>query len=103
MLAFLNRTDRYVDGSTVVVVQHDNEKTFLAKHFQNVAIYSGVVSFTTSPYEHQQNGRIERFNQTIQRMVTTAMHDSNAPESVVAYCIMHCVHVYDVVPVEALE
>ena len=72
-------------------MQHDNEKSFLSKHFQNVAIYSGVVSFTTAPYEHQQNGKIERFNQTIQRMVTTAMHDSNAPEDVVVYCIMHCV------------
>ena len=62
-----------------------------------------VVQFATVPYEHQQNGLVERFNQTLQRMVVVCMHDSNLPMKYVVYCIEFCVFVYNRVPVEKLD
>ena len=104
LLQYLNSTEEFVDAgeSTCVKLVHDMAKEFLAKSFKKVAVYSQTVTFTSSPYMHQHNPHVERFNQTIQRMVTVAMHDSNAPEIVIPHCIEHCLMVYDVVPVKRL-
>ena len=104
LLWFLNITDPYVPGGVSKVrVKHDRAREFLAKHFATVAMYSGVVQFPLVPYEHEMNGLVERFNQTLQRMVVVVMHDSNMPMKFVVYAIEFCVHVYNRVPVQALE
>ena len=80
LLWFLNKTEMFVEnGKTLVRLKHDRAREFLAKFFKKVAIYSEVVQFATVPYEHEMNGLVERFNQTLQRMVAVVMHDSNMP------------------------
>lgn len=102
LLWFLNQTEAYVTGSTLVRLVHDRAKEFMARYFKNVAVYSMVVTFALVPYEHQQNAIVERFNQTLQRMVTAVLHDANFPEKYIIYVIEFCNFVYNVVPVEAL-
>lgn len=85
-----------------VRLKHDRAREFLANHFKSVAIYSEVVQFATVPYEHEQNGLVERFNQSLQRMVVVCMHDSNLPMKYVIYCVEFCLAVYNCIPVEGL-
>ena len=104
LLKYLNATEQYVSsGATLVRLKHDRAKEFLSEKFKSVCVYSLVVSFATVPYNHPQNSEIERFNQTIQRMVTTVMHDSNLPEMCTVYIIDLCVTVYNFVPVRSLN
>ena len=74
----------------------------MAKLFTGAALYSGIVQFFTAPYVHPQNGIVERFNQTLQRMVIVILHDSNIPSKYVIYAIEFSSAVYNMVPVESL-
>ena len=103
LLHFLNWTDPYTDGHTTVYCQMDRAAEHMSKEMKRVAIYSNVVTVLTAPYEHEQQGKVERFNQTIQRMVITVRHDSNIPDFLVVYAIDFCVYVYNRVPVESLD
>ena len=103
LLWYLNKTDPYAEGVSVMYCQHDNATEFVSARMKDVTLYSGVVQVTTTPYEHEQNGKVERLNQTLQRMVTFCRHDSNCPDFVIPYAIEFAVFVYNVVPVESLE
>ena len=103
LLWFLNLTEMYVNsGKTLVRLKHDRAREFLSRHFSKVAVYSEVVQFALVPYEHEMNGLVERLNQTLQRMVTVVMHDSNMPMKYVVYAVDFCLRVYNSVPVQAL-
>ena len=88
---------------TSVICKHDAAREFLSKKMKAVEIYSKVIDFPLVPYEHEMAGKVERFNQTLQRMVTVAMHDSNMPMKYAPYCIEYCIMIYNVVPVESLN
>ena len=104
LLWFLNKTEMYVTSAiTAMRLKHDRAREYLAKYFGNVAVYSAVVQFPLVPYEHEMNGLVERFNQTLQRMVVVSMHDSNMPMTYAPYCVDFCFHVYNVVPVQGLD
>jgi len=103
VLQYLNHTEEWCTGDTTMRCCHDRAKEYMAKRMANVAIYSKVVQFAAVPYLHQQMGKIERFNQTIQRMVIVVMHDSNLPMVYVVYVIEFCVCVYNMVPVRSLD
>jgi hypothetical protein len=104
LLDYLNKTEMYVASGrkSSVRLRHDAAREFFAKFFRTVAVYSMVVLFPLVPYEHQMNGLVERFNQTLQRMVTVVMHDSNLPMRYVIYVVEYCIYVYNRVPVEGL-
>uniref|UniRef100_A0A7S2E0K0 Integrase catalytic domain-containing protein n=1 Tax=Haptolina brevifila TaxID=156173 RepID=A0A7S2E0K0_9EUKA len=103
VMQYLNSTEEYVQGSTVMRMQHDRAKEYLSNRMKGVTVYSQVVQYATVPYQHTQQAKIERFNQTIQRMVIVSMHDSNLPMVYVVYVIEFCVRVYNLVPVRSLE
>ena len=100
-LWYLNHTDKYSRGQTIFYVQHDRACEFLSSEFEKSALYSGIVQFLTAPYVHQQNGLVERYNQTLQRMVIVIMHDSNVPGEYTIYAIEYASGIYNVVPVES--
>ena len=101
-LWYLNNTDRYSQHNTTFVLRSDRAAEYMAKLFKDAALYSGIVQFFTAPYVHQQNGIVERFNQTLQRMVIVILHDSNLPSKYVIYAIEFSSAVYNMVPVESL-
>ena len=101
-LRFVNETDRFVCGSTVIECQHDNAMEFLSKSFAKRADLSGIIKVTAAPYQHQSMGQVERFNQTIQRMVTTILDDSGLPVDYAKYAIHYAEYVYNRVPVQHL-
>ena len=68
VMKYLNATEEYVAGSTNMLCVHDRAREYLSKRMSTVAVYSKVVQYATVPYMHPQNGKVERFNQTIQRM-----------------------------------
>ena len=103
LLRFLNWTDPFSSGINYVYCRSDNAKEFLGKEMKDVQLYSGVIEILTCPYEHEQNGKIERFNQTIQRMVIVMWHDSNVPEFITPYMVDFAVFVYNRVPVQSLD
>ena len=63
---------------------------------------SKIMLVNSPPYQHESMGSVERFNQTIQRMVTTIMDDSHMPIEYAPYAIAHAEYVYNRVPVQHL-
>ena len=103
VLRYVNETDPYVDGTTTFECQHDQAKEFLSKSLQKKADLSGIVMVTSVPYQHEMNGSVERFNQTLQRMVITLLDDSKLPMEYVKYVIRQAEWIYNRVPVADLE
>ena len=102
VMSYLNATEEYVKGETVMRCVHDRAREYLSKRMNTVAIYSKVVKYATVPYLHAQNGKIERFNQTLQRMVIVSLHDSNVPMEYTVYLVEFCIRLYNMVPVKSL-
>jgi hypothetical protein len=99
---YVNETERFVTGCTTMECQSDCAKEFMSKALENYCDASNIIQVHSAPYQHQSMGSVERFNQTIQRMVTTIMDDSGVPIEYVPYAIQYAEYVYNRVPVQHL-
>ena len=62
--ALLNAIGKYSKPKMITI---DNGKEFIGKLFQNVLIVYGIKCFKTHPYTPEQNGKIERFWETLEK------------------------------------
>lgn len=99
---YFSETERFVEGNTSCECQSDNAKEFMTKALQGYCDASKITLVKAPPYQHESMGSVERFNQTIQRMVTTIMDDSNVPDTYIPHAIQYAEYVYNRVPVQHL-
>ncbi|MBW0462673.1 hypothetical protein O181_002388 [Austropuccinia psidii MF-1] len=74
MTQFMNVTD-----STIRILQSDNGTEFKNNLLEQFLVRKGIMHEFSMPYEHHQNGRIERTNRTVSEMARTMLHASNLP------------------------
>ena len=99
---YFSETERFVEGNTSCECQSDCAMEFMSKALQGFCDASKITLVHSPPYQHQSMGSVERFNQTIQRMVTTIMDDSQLPDTYLPYAIQYAEYVYNRIPVQHL-
>ncbi|MBW0544492.1 hypothetical protein O181_084207 [Austropuccinia psidii MF-1] len=74
MTQFMNVTD-----DTIKILRNDNGTEFKNNLLEQFLVSKGIIHEFSMPYEHHQNGRIERTNRTILEMARPMLHASNLP------------------------
>ena len=97
-LQFLSTTEKYANGKTVVECKSDNEKVLVDGFGRVSRNLSETVSFSSPPYSHQQNGRIERYNRTQNEMVRYCIANSCVPTRYWNFAVTHANYVYNRLP-----
>jgi hypothetical protein len=83
------------DRCDIAVVQGDFEKLFTHGNFATECTAAGILQRFSSPYSHQQNGRIERFWRTMETQVAALLSHSKLPAYLWPYAVLNFVHCYN--------
>ena len=84
------------DKIKIKQIRVDNE--FVTGAFRQFCREKGIILGPTAPYEHQQNGRIERFNRTIQEKAESMRHMACLPPSWWEFSVQATYVVYNRTP-----
>ncbi len=71
----------------------DNERAFVSKLFSELCLLSDIIKKRTTPYNPQANGKVERVNQTIIRMLgklTSKQKNNWVPHLPTLLCTYNC-------------
>jgi len=94
--ATIVRAMETVGGKPVKRFRHDGAKEYLG--LKNFFDSKGVVREVTLPYEHQQNGVIERVWKTLLNMARSSLFQAGLPASFLILAIKASAHVYNRIP-----
>ena len=84
------------DRKKIKQIRVDNE--FVTGEFRQFCKEKGIILGPTAPYEHQQNGRIERFNRTIREKSEAMRHMACLPPSWWEFSVQVAYVVYNRTP-----
>ena len=84
------------DGIKIKKIHVDNE--FVTNEFKDFCAQKGIIIKALAPHEHQQNGRIERFNCTIQEKSEAMRHLACLPPSWWEFSVQTAYVVYNRTP-----
>ncbi|MBW0461669.1 hypothetical protein O181_001384 [Austropuccinia psidii MF-1] len=84
-----------ITNNTIKVVQTDNRSEFKNHIFGEFLKTNGIFHEFAMPYEHHQNGRIERTNRTISEMARTMLIASNLPTFLLPWAFRHATWIYN--------
>jgi len=84
------------DAIKIKQIRVDNE--FVTKDFSQFCHDKGIILGPSAPYEHQQNGRIERFNRTIHEKSEAMRHMACLPPSWWEFSVQTAYVVYNRTP-----
>ncbi|MBW0536826.1 hypothetical protein O181_076541, partial [Austropuccinia psidii MF-1] len=87
---FLNVTEYRIK-----TIQTDNGTEFKNSIFNDFLIKYGIAHEYSMPYEHHQNGRIERTNQTVSEMARTSLLAAKLPSFLWPWAFRHSVWIYN--------
>ncbi|MBW0541448.1 hypothetical protein O181_081163 [Austropuccinia psidii MF-1] len=90
ILQFMNTT-----GYKVKIVRTDNGSEFKNMIFNDFLKQQGILHEYSMPYEHHQNGKIERTNQTISEMARTSLNGANLPITLWPWAYRHAVWIFN--------
>ncbi|MBW0542209.1 hypothetical protein O181_081924 [Austropuccinia psidii MF-1] len=79
----------------IKTIQTDNGMEFKNSVLNNFLDQNGISHEYSMPYEHHQNGRIERTNQTISKMARTSLIASRLPLFLWPWAFRHSVWVFN--------
>ena len=107
---YINEVERQLDKK-VKVVRSDRGGEFYGKHdetgqcpgpFAKLLERHGIRAQYTMPYTPQQNGVVERHNQTLMDMVRSMMSNSSLPKSLWMYALKTSMYLLNRVPTKAV-
>ncbi|MBW0522566.1 hypothetical protein O181_062281 [Austropuccinia psidii MF-1] len=90
ILQFMNTT-----GCKVKIVRTDNGSEFKNIIFNDFLKQQGILREYSMPYEHHQNGKIERTNWTISEMARTSLNWANLPVTLWPWAYRHAVWIFN--------
>ena len=74
----------------------NNALEFVAnKVFADYVSHLGIVHEKLSPYEHHQNGAVERTNQKVTEMCQALIHTCSLPPMLWSYAVRHAVYIFN--------
>jgi hypothetical protein len=76
---------------------------YKSKEFDDFLKNLGILSRTSVPYMHQQNGRAERFNRTLMDKAQALRLQACLPQSWWEFAIKHATYLYNRTPIRRLE
>ncbi|MBW0539131.1 hypothetical protein O181_078846 [Austropuccinia psidii MF-1] len=80
---------------TIKVVRTDNGTEFKNNIFNDFLAQHGIIHEYSMPYEHHQNGRIERTNRTISEMARTSLIAARLPSFLWPWAFCHSVWIFN--------
>ncbi|MBW0461685.1 hypothetical protein O181_001400 [Austropuccinia psidii MF-1] len=84
-----------VTSHKIKTVRTDNGTEFKNSILNDFLIQNGIVHEYSMPYEHHQNGRIERTNRTISEMARTSLIAAKLPSFLWPWAFRHAVWVFN--------
>ncbi|MBW0489543.1 hypothetical protein O181_029258 [Austropuccinia psidii MF-1] len=90
MIQFMN-----VTKNSIKILQSDNGAEFKNHTIDQFLLSKGIVHEFAMPYEHHQNGRIERTNRTVSEMARTMLIASNLPSYLWPWAFRHAAWIYN--------
>ncbi|MBW0510631.1 hypothetical protein O181_050346, partial [Austropuccinia psidii MF-1] len=87
---FLNVTNHRIR-----TIRTDNGTEFKNTLFNDFLVQNGIAREYSMPYEHHQNGRIERTNRTISEMARTSLLAARLPSFLWPWAFRHSVWIYN--------
>ncbi|MBW0547306.1 hypothetical protein O181_087021 [Austropuccinia psidii MF-1] len=76
-------------------IRTDNGAEFCNHFFNDFLKEKGILHELSVPYEHHQNGQIERTNRTISEIARTSLIAANLPSSLWTYAFRHAVWIFN--------
>ena len=83
-------------STQIKTIRTDNGTTFKNKDLLEYTTKAGIKHELTTPYTPQQNGRIERFHQTLFNKIRSLLAHGNLPYSFWVYAALHACLLYNV-------
>jgi len=71
--------------------------------FETFLKEEGIKIVRTAPYMHQSNGRVERFNRTLDEKAESMRQQACLPDSWWEFCVIHGNYIYNRTPMRRLE
>ena len=90
-------------NTTIVEWMFDGGGEFTSRELVNELKDLGIKILQSIPHEHQQHGRAERFNQTINDKAQALRLDAYLPQSWWEFAVLHAVHLYNRTPVVTIH
>ncbi|MBW0535807.1 hypothetical protein O181_075522 [Austropuccinia psidii MF-1] len=84
-----------VTSNTIKVIQTNNGSEFKNNTFSDFLKKKGIIHEFAMPYEHHQNGRIERTNRTISEMARTLLIASRLPAFLWPWAFRHATWIFN--------
>ena len=91
-----------LSGNKVRAVRLDNAKEFVEGKMHEDLDDAGIAVQATTPYTHQQNGKIERYIRTISDTAQALLADSKLPASFWGLTVSAAVYLHNQIPTKAL-
>ncbi|MBW0564521.1 hypothetical protein O181_104236 [Austropuccinia psidii MF-1] len=90
MIQFLN-----VTNNSIKILCSDNGAKFKNNNIEQFLLDKSIIHEFAMPYEHHQNGAIERTNRTISEMARAMLTASNLPFYLWPWAFQHAVWIYN--------
>ncbi|MBW0548615.1 hypothetical protein O181_088330 [Austropuccinia psidii MF-1] len=84
-----------VTGHRIKTVRTDNGTEFKNQLLNDFLVHYGIIHEYLMPYEHHQNGRIERTNWTISEMARTSLLAARLPSFLWPWAFCHSVWIFN--------
>ncbi|MBW0490169.1 hypothetical protein O181_029884 [Austropuccinia psidii MF-1] len=84
-----------VTKNSIKILRSDNGAEFKNNVIDQFLLSKGVIHELAMPYEHHQNGQVERTNRTISEMARTMLHASNLPFYLWPWAFRHAAWIYN--------
>ncbi|KAD4179568.1 hypothetical protein E3N88_28159 [Mikania micrantha] len=90
-------------GCKVKALRTDRGAEFTSSRFEQLCSEDGIQRYLTAPYTPQQNGVVERKNQTVLGATRSMMKAMNLPQWLWGETVRHAVYLLNRTPTKALE
>ncbi|POW16912.1 hypothetical protein PSHT_06591 [Puccinia striiformis] len=82
-------------GKTIRTLRTDNGGEFISKAFDSFLKGGGIEHEYTVPYEHHQNGQVERTNRTLSEMTRSFLIHSKLPVTLWMHAMRHAAWIFN--------